>query len=104
MRRSGTVWGSLTTGLRRVEGAALGWCSTRAPVVSYINYVVPGRPGDADNASFQAFTLGDHLVVMVAYDEQDLSAPVSVHADLDGNGLITNVWSIENAPGLCAIM
>ena len=100
----GDPMGSLVTGLKKVDGAALGSCSTGAPVVSYVNYVVPGRPADDDNASFQAFTLGDRVVAMVAYDEQDLSTPVAVYADMDGSGLITNVWPIKNAPALCAIM
>jgi hypothetical protein len=73
-------------------------------MVSYVNYVVPGRPADDDNASFQAFTIGDRVVAVVAYDEQDLNTPVAVYADIDGKGLITNMWPIADAPEPCAIM
>jgi hypothetical protein len=93
----GDRMGALVTGLIKVDGGPLGSCVAGAPVVGYIA-VVPGRSPDDDNASFQALTIGDHIVAMIAYDEQDLSAPVAVYADIDGNGLITNVWSIPNAP------
>ncbi len=82
----------------------LGSCAAGAPVVSYVNYVVPGRPADDDNASFQALTIGDRVVAVVAYDEQDLSTPVAVYADIDGKGLITNVWPVAVAPEPCAIV
>jgi hypothetical protein len=100
----GDRMGSLVTGLRKVEGGALGSCAAGAPVVSYVDYVVPGRSPDDDNASFQAFTIGDHVVAMVAYDEQDLSAPVAVYADMEGKGLVTDVWSVTTVPALCAIV
>ncbi len=100
----GDRMGSLVTGLKKLDGVPLGYCAAGAPVVSYVSYVVPGRLEDDDNASFQAVTIGDHLVAMIAYDEQDLSAPVAIYADVDGHGLVTNVWSIPNAPQLCAIV
>lgn len=100
----GDRMGALVTGLIKVDGGPLGSCVAGAPVVGYIDYVVPGRSPDDDNASFQALTIGDHIVAMIAYDEQDLSAPVAVYADIDGNGLITNVWSIPDAPQPCAIV
>lgn len=100
----GDRMGFLVTGLRKVDGGALGSCAPGAPVISYVDYVVPGRPPDDDNASFQAFTAGDHIVAMIAYDEQDLAAPVAIYADMDGKGLVTNVWSVTNVPTLCAIM
>jgi hypothetical protein len=100
----GDRMGALVTDLRKVDGGPLGSCGAGAPVVSYIDYVVPGRPADDDNASFQALTIGEHVVAMIAYDEQDLSTAVAVYADSDGNGLVTNVWSIPNAPQLCAIV
>jgi hypothetical protein len=34
--------------------------------------------------------LEDHVVAMIAYDEQDLSTAAAVYADIDGNGLVTN--------------
>ncbi len=100
----GDHMGSLVNGLTKVDGAPLGSCADGAPVVSYIDYVVPGRPADDDNASLQAFTVGEHVVAMVSYDEQDLSAPVAVYADMDGGGLVTHVWSVPDAPALCAIV
>ena len=100
----GDRMGSLVTGLRKVDGGALGSCAAGAPVVSYVDYVVPGRTPDDDNASFQAFTVGDHIVALVSYDEEDLSAPVAVYADRDGKGLVTDVWSVTDVPGLCAIV
>jgi len=100
----GDHMGSLVNGLTKVDGAPLGSCADGAPVVSYIDYVVPGRPADDDNASLQAFTVGEHVVAVVSYDEQDLSAPVAVYADMDGGGLVTHVWSVPDAPALCAIV
>jgi hypothetical protein len=100
----GDRMGSLVTGLTKVAGGPLGSCAAGDPVVSYVDYVVPGRPGDDDNASFQALTIGDRLVAMIAYDEQDLSTPVAIYADMDGHGLVTDVWSVSNAPQLCAIV
>ncbi len=100
----GDRMGSLVTGLRKIDGGPLGSCTAGAPVVSYADYVVPGRPPDDTNASFQALIIGDHIVAMIAYDERDLSTPVSVYADIDGNGMVTNVWSIPAAPPLCAIV
>ncbi len=100
----GDRMGALVTGLSKFDGGPLGSCAAGGPVVNYINYVVPGRPVDDDNASFQALTIGGHVVAMIAYDEDDLSAAVAVYADIDGNGLVTNVWSIPNAPQLCAIV
>jgi hypothetical protein len=100
----GDPMGSLVTGLDKADGGPLGSCAAGAPVVSYVNYVVPGRPADDDNASFQAFTIGDRVVVTVAYDEQDLSTPVAVYADIEGKGQITNMWPVADAPDPCAIV
>ena len=100
----GDRMGSLVTGLKKIDGGPLGSCGAGAPVVSYVDYVVPGRTPDDTNASFQALTIGDHVVAMIAYDEEDLSTPVAIYADIDGNGLVTNAWSIPNAPQLCAIV
>jgi hypothetical protein len=100
----GDHMGSLVNGLTKVDGAPLGSCADGAPVVSYVDYVVPGRPADDDNASVQAFTIKEHVVAVVSYDEQDLSTPVAVYADMDGGGLVTDVWSVPDAPALCAIV
>jgi hypothetical protein len=100
----GDSMGSLITGLRKVDAGPLGSCAPGNPVVSLTDYVVQGRTPDDENASFQAFTVGDRTVVVIAYDEDDLSAPMAVYADLDGSGLITNAWSIDETPTLCAIL
>jgi hypothetical protein len=100
----GDRMGALVTGLRKADGGSPGSCGAGAPVVGYIDYVVPGRPADDDNASFQALTIGKHVVAIIAYDEQDLSAPVAVSSDIDGNGFATDGWSIPNATQLCAIV
>jgi hypothetical protein len=100
----GDRMGSLVTGLSKVEGGPIGSCAVGAPVISYADYVIPGRPADDDNASLVGLTVGDRIVMMVAYDEQDLSTPVAVYADLDGNGLITNVWPAADVPAVCGIM
>ncbi len=42
----GDRMGSLVTGLTKIDGGPLGSCAAGAPVVSYVNYVVPGRPAD----------------------------------------------------------
>jgi hypothetical protein len=95
---------SLLAGLTKVELGPIGSCAASAPVISYVDYVVPGRSMDDDNASLVGLAIGDRIVVMVVYDEQDLSTPVDVYADLDGNGLITNVWPFAEAPAPCEIM
>jgi hypothetical protein len=100
----GDRMGSLVAGLTKVNGGPLGSCAAGDPVVSYVDYVVPGRPPDDTNASFQALTVGDRVWAMIAYDEQDLSTPVAIYADIDGHGLVTHVWSIPHAPQLCAIL
>jgi hypothetical protein len=42
--------------------------------------------------------------MLVAFDEGNPSVPAAVYADLDGNSLITNVWPVDQAPALCAIV
>jgi hypothetical protein len=100
----GDSMGSLVAGLQKVNAGSLGSCAPGNPVVSLTDYVVQARTPNDDTASFQAFTVGQRMVVLVAYDEDDLSAPVAVYADLDGNGLITNAWPIDKTPTLCAIL
>jgi hypothetical protein len=100
----GDRMGSLITGLRKVDDGPLGSCAFGNGVVSVTDYTVPGRAPDDDNASYQAFTIEDHIVALVAYDEGDLSTPVAVYADIDGNGLVTHAWPAEEAPSLCAIV
>lgn len=96
--------GSLVTGLVKVEVGPIGACDPGTPIISYVDYVVPGRPADDDNASLIGFKMGDRVVMVVAFDEQDLSTPVTVYADMDGHGLITNVWPVADSPTPCDIM
>jgi hypothetical protein len=95
--------GSLLAGLRKVDAGPVGSCPD-GKIVGYVDYVVPGRTPDDHNASFVGFTVGSHVVIVVAYDENDLSAPVNVYADMEGKGLITDVWPVDTAPSPCAIM
>ena len=44
------------------------------------------------------------MVVLVAYDEEDLSTPEAVYADIDGHGMVTDVWPAAEAPGPCVIL
>ena len=96
--------GSLVTGLTKVDAGPVGSCGDGAPTIGYVDYVVPGRPADDDNASFVGLAVGDRIVMLVAYDEEDLSTPVAVYADIDGHGTVTDVWQAAEAPGPCVIL
>lgn len=100
----GDPMGSLVAGLIRVDGGRVGSCADGAPIVHHVDYVVPGRPADDDNASLIGFTVGHRVVILVAFDEENLSTPVMVSADRDGDGLVTDVWSVADAPTPCAIV
>ena len=93
---------SLLAGLNRVDRGVVGRCGQTD--VSYADYVLPGRPQDDDHASFVGFSVNDRLLIVVSYDEEDLSVPVAVYADLDGSGMVTNTWAVEQAPQPCAIV
>jgi hypothetical protein len=105
---------SLVTGLVPINGGPLGSCAEGAPVVVYAQFLVPPRVDvpvfgplgnhDGDNASVLGFFIGNRFVMLVAFDEQNPSVPLAVYADLDGNGLITSVWPVAQAPALCAIV
>jgi hypothetical protein len=105
---------SVVNGLAAVNGAGVGQCPTGGPDVRYVQFLVPPRVDvpvfgplgnhDDDNASFLALIAGTHIVMLVAFDEQNPSLAAEVFADLDGNGRITNVWPVAQAPALCAIM
>jgi len=105
---------SLLTGLVPINGGPLGSCAAGAPVIVYAQFLVPplvdvpvfGPLGnhDDDNASFLGFFIGTRVVMLVAFDERNPSVPAAVFADLDGNGLITSVWPVDQAPALCAIV
>ena len=96
--------GSLVTGLTKVDAGPVGSCGEGAPAVGYVDSVVPGRQADDDHASFVGLTVGDRMVMLVAYDEEDLSTPVAVYADIDGHGTVTDVWPAVEAPGPCVIL
>lgn len=93
---------ALVSGLNRVDRGVVGRCGETQ--VSYADYVLPGRPQDDDHASFVGFSVKDRLVILVAYDEDDLSVPVGVYADLDGGGNVTHYWAVDSAPQPCAIV
>jgi hypothetical protein len=105
---------SLLSGLTPVNGAGVGSCPTGGPDIRYVQFLVPPRVDvpvfgplgnhDDDNASFLALIMGTHIVMLVAFDEQNPSLAAEVAADLDGNGRITNVWPVAQAPALCAIV
>jgi len=94
---------ALTDGLQAVDGGPIGACGSGA-TVGYVDYVRPDLPATDENASFVGLTVQNHTVIVVAYDEDDLSTPVAVYADLDGNGTITNVWTVDSAPAPCDIL
>jgi hypothetical protein len=101
----GDRMGSLVAGLVKVDAGPVGSCTGRGPVIHSVHYLVPGRPADDDNASLIGFSVGDRVVILVAFDEDDLSTPLAViYADRNGKGLITDVWSAEDAPTLCEIV
>jgi hypothetical protein len=105
---------SLLTGLVPVNGGPLGTCPASAALIVYAQFLVPPRVDvslfgplgnhEDDNASFVGFFIGNRFVMLVAFDEQQISTPAEVYADLDGNGMITNVWPAAQAPTLCAIV
>lgn len=53
----GDRMGSLVTGLRKIDGGPPGSCTAGAPVVSYVDYVVPGRPPDDSIDSSRTATM-----------------------------------------------
>lgn len=98
----GTPMKTLLTGLNRIDRGVAGRCG--GIEVSRTAFVMPSRPQDEDNASFIGLSVKDRLAIVIAYDEQDLGTPVTVYADLDGVGNVTNVWAVEKAPHPCAIL
>ncbi len=97
----GDRMGSLTVGLTRVPIGS-GRCGSVPATV--VGWSVPGRPLDLENASVAGVLVDGKVVVVASYDEQNLSQAVTVYADLDGRGIITNVWSIGAAPPACTIV
>jgi hypothetical protein len=105
---------SLVTGLAAVNGAGVGACAQSGASILYAQFLVPPRVDvpflgvlgnkEDDNASYLVFLIGTRMVMMIAFDEQDPSVPAAVYADLDGKGLITNIWPAAQAPSLCAVV
>lgn len=95
---------SLVAGLTKVAGEERIACGEAGPALSYVDYVAPGRPADDDNASFVGLARNGQLILLVAFDEEDLDSPVTVYADLAGKGLVTHMWAVAEAPGPCAIV
>ena len=107
--------GSLLTGLAPVNGAGAGSCPGSSAAIYYEQFLVPPTSGsfnlwnsmgshDVDNASFLSFMIDTHIIMLVAFDEQDPSVVAEVYADLDGRGLITNVYPADQAPALCDVV
>jgi hypothetical protein len=53
---------SLVTGLTKVDAGPVGSCGEGAPIIGYVDYVVPGRPADDDNGSFVGLTVGERMI------------------------------------------
>jgi hypothetical protein len=98
----GDRMGGLIVGMARVDSGRKGTCGDVA--VQIVDYIVPGRPRDEDHASFIGAWAYDRLVVLVSFDEGDLTAPVTVYADLAGQGLVTDLWAVDEAPGGCELI
>ena len=107
--------GSFLTGLAPVNGAGAGSCPGSSAAIYYEEFFVPPTSGsfnlwnsmgshDVDNASFLSFMIDTHIIMLVAFDEQDPSVVAEVYADLDGKGLITNVYPADQAPALCEVV
>jgi len=98
----GDRMGSLVVGMSKIDSGRTGQCGDVS--VKIFDYIVPGRPLDEDHASFIGAWAYDRLVVLVAFDEGDLTAPLQVYADLDGKGVITDTWTADDAPNGCELI
>lgn len=94
--------GSLVVGMAKVASGRKGTCGDTS--VQILDYIVPGRPLDEDHASFIGAWAYDRLVILVSFDESDLTVPVTVYADLAGQGLVTDLWAVDEAPGGCELI
>jgi hypothetical protein len=106
---------ALLTGLAPVNGAGVGSCPGSSAAIFYEQFFVPPTSGsftlwnsmgshDVDNAAFLSYMIGTRIIMLVAFDEQNPSVPAEVYADLDGKGLITNVYPAAQAPLLCEVV
>ena len=98
--------GSLTVGLTQISLDS-GVCQTPqgAVRVRRAAYVVPGRDASEDNASIVALVLATgRIVVLATFDEANLDEPVTIYADKNGHGLVTDLWSVADAPKPCDII
>lgn len=106
---------SFVTGLAPVNGGGVGSCPGSSAAIFYEQFFVPATSGsftlwnsmgshDVDNASFMSYEIGTHVIMLVAFDEHDPSLVAAVYADLDGKGLITNIYPAAQAPALCEVV
>jgi hypothetical protein len=98
----GDRMGALVVGMAKVDSGRKGTCGDTP--VQIFDYIVPGRPLDEDHASFIGAWAFDRLVVLVSFDESDLTVPITVYADLEGQGLVTDLWAVEEAPAGCELI
>lgn len=102
----GDRMGSLTVGLKEVT-LDTGLCRTPLGAVALrrVGYVVPGREPNEDNASAVGLVLmTGQLAVLATFDETNMDDAVTIYADRDGHGLVTDVWAVEDAPKMCVII
>jgi hypothetical protein len=102
----GDRMGSLVVGLTQIA-LETGVCKTPqgAVPVRLAGYIVPGREANKDNASAVAVVLETgRMVVLATFDEANLDEPVTIYADKDGRGLVTNLWPVADAPSPCDII
>ena len=102
----GDRMGSLTVGLTQIS-VDTGVCGTPqgAVPVRRAAFVVPGRDASEENASIVALVLATgRIVVLATFDEANLDEPVTIYADKDGHGLVTDLWPVADAPKPCDIV
>lgn len=102
----GDRMGALTVGLKEVT-LDTGLCRTPLGAVPLrrIGYIVPGREPNEENASVVGLVLlTGQIAVLATFDETNMDDAVTIYADREGNGLVTDVWAAEGAPMGCAII
>ena len=102
----GDRMGSIIVGLTQITLDS-GACRTPQGLVPVrrVAYVVPGRVTNEDNASAIAFIMmSGQVAVLATFDEANMDEAVTVYADKDGLGLVTNVWPVADAPRACDVI
>jgi hypothetical protein len=102
----GDRMGSIIVGLTQVTLDS-GACRTPQGLVPVrrVAYVVPGRVTNEENASAIAFVVvTGQVAVLATFDEANMDEPVTIYADTDGVGLVTNVWPVTDAPKACDVI